>query len=180
MKGTSLLCLMMQFTVYKAVSFPWLHLTLTSPRFVLSEFIYVSFTDPVLNWTGPIPRLFHSQEIASRLDNSSFAINSGESLINCIRDTPVIKPEVSVQVISNCGMKDNTSYIATPRRNMFFLIWQRVKRVFWPLDHKVLDAGGGSVYLKSHRGQYLAIREDQNWGPGYLDDIWAMKKTMVV
>eukprot|EP00434_Breviolum_minutum_P014609 symbB.v1.2.012879.t1/scaffold876.1/size155678/4 len=35
----------------------------------------------------------------------------------------------------------------------------------WEKFH-VLDAGGGSVYLKSHRGQYLAIREDQNWGPG--------------
>lgn len=34
----------------------------------------------------------------------------------------------------------------------------------------MLDAGGGSVYLKSHRGQYLAIREDQNWGPGHLDE----------
>ncbi|CAK9018577.1 unnamed protein product [Durusdinium trenchii] len=29
---------------------------------------------------------------------------------------------------------------------------------------KVLDAGGGKVYLQSHRGAYLAIREDKNWG----------------
>lgn len=28
----------------------------------------------------------------------------------------------------------------------------------------MLDAGGGKVYLMSHRGQYLAIRETQDWG----------------
>lgn len=35
----------------------------------------------------------------------------------------------------------------------------------WEKFH-VLDAGGGMVYLRSHRGEYLAVREDTNWGPG--------------